>query len=32
VLPAGERMGLFSVTTPSELVLLALLALSAAQS
>jgi hypothetical protein len=31
VLPAGERMGLFSVTTPSELVRLALLALSAAQ-
>jgi len=32
VLPAGERMGLFSVTTPSELAFLALLALSAARS
>jgi hypothetical protein len=31
VLPAGERMGFFSVTTPPELVLLALLALSAAR-
>ncbi len=32
VLPAGERMGLFSVTTPRELAVLALLALSAARS
>jgi hypothetical protein len=32
VLPAGERMGLFSVTTPQELALLALLAVSAARS
>ncbi|MGD0990893.1 MAG: hypothetical protein ABR998_00295 [Gemmatimonadales bacterium] len=31
VLPAGDRVGLFSVTSPSELALLALLALSAAQ-
>jgi hypothetical protein len=32
VLPAGERMGFFSVTTPQELALLALLALAAARS
>lgn len=32
VLPAGERMGFFSVTTAPELMLLALLALAAAQS
>ena len=32
VLPAGERMGLFSVTTAPELSALALLALSAARS
>ena len=32
VLPAGDRLGLFSVTSPSELALLALLALSAAGS
>jgi hypothetical protein len=32
VLPAGERMGLFSVTTAPELAALALLALSAARS
>ena len=31
VLPAGDRLGFFSVTSPSELALLALLALSAAQ-
>ena len=31
-LPAGERMGFFSVTTAPELMLLALLALAAAQS
>ncbi len=30
VLPGGERMGLFSVTSPSELAVLALLALAAA--
>ncbi len=32
VLPAGERMGLFSITTAPELALFALLALSAARS
>lgn len=32
VLPAGERMGLYSVTTPQELTALALLALAAARS
>jgi hypothetical protein len=31
VLPAGERMGFFSVTTPHELALLALLALAGAR-
>lgn len=32
VLPSGERMGLFSITTATELALLALLALAAARS